>query len=307
MFPFEFGLSALPCSVFLFAYSSKWFREQLGIARKPAFFLLGCSGIAFLTCWLAPGGHPRYLMPIYPCLGCLAAIALHRITLVQEPAWITKQLWLISRYGVSTGMFIVASGLVLWASGSLPASLGILPVSMTAAIVCAFLILCTLWVFWKTWKPASATLFVASIAFACFLSLTYNAVVISRTQAVCRDMESTIARGRHHIPQGISLVSIGWVQHRFSYHYPEPIKVVPHKQESLLTSDVTWFCMDSAFGKLPELPFDWELVAAIPVDRYERYGPERASVIIGRRRHSPSLTVTSPIAPSSTPTAGGSK
>src|SRR5439155_17167767 len=82
-YPVEILVCTLPWSLFLLGYLSR----KLGVASevghdpgsaRMVLFLVVCLGITFPTCWLIPGAHGRYFMPLYPCIAPLVGLVLER-------------------------------------------------------------------------------------------------------------------------------------------------------------------------------------------------------------------------------------
>lgn len=72
LFPIEVVVGSLfPWSLLLLAYSRAAFRSQIGEARLPLIFLVGCIAIAFPTVWIPPEARTRYFMPLFPCFALL--------------------------------------------------------------------------------------------------------------------------------------------------------------------------------------------------------------------------------------------
>jgi hypothetical protein len=67
----------------------------------------------------------------------------------------------------------------------------------------------------------------------------------------------------------------------FAYYYEVPIRAlaVPPTADKLPSHEELYFCFDSYAGRRPLLPFAWEEVAEIPMDRNRRQPPERAVVV----------------------------
>jgi hypothetical protein len=97
------------------------------------------------------------------------------------------------------------------------------------------------------------------------------------------DTAAAMARLKERLPPGQRLVSLGHVDALFRYHYGMPIIPQPWPETgSDPAGDWTYFCFDWSGDKRPVLPFAWEEVAAVPMDRNRHGTPERV-VVTGRR------------------------
>ncbi len=79
------------------------------------------------------------------------------------------------------------------------------------------------------------------------------------------------------------LVSLGGISHAFAYHFGDLIPQAPWPSEALpLPDEFEYFCFNRLNGWSFDVPFAWELVAEISLDRVQREVPER-TVVVGRR------------------------
>jgi hypothetical protein len=71
--------------------------------------------------------------------------------------------------------------------------------------------------------------------------------------------------------------------HRLLYYYPEPIPLVPRPRSAEdVPEDLEYFVIDGHRGEPTVLPFEWEEIGRLNMDRNRRDEP-RDFVIIGRR------------------------
>jgi len=112
------------------------------------------------------------------------------------------------------------------------------------------------------------------------------------------DIGPAVADIKARLPHPEALGSFGPISHRFAYYYGDFIEERPWPtEENDADEDLEYFCFDryridtdriKYLGRgmywttVPAgLPFDWELIAELPVDRTRRENPE-VTVVIGR-------------------------
>ena len=109
----------LPWSVFLLVLLSREFwrrfdpKKASGVGDDPGprqlvMFLLVCLAITFPSCWLIPGAHGRYFMPLYPCIAPLVGLVVE-YCLLANPISRPRRIW----QAILTGMGVVIVGLAL--------------------------------------------------------------------------------------------------------------------------------------------------------------------------------------------------
>ena len=76
--------------------------------------------------------------------------------------------------------------------------------------------------------------------------------------------------------------NLNGVHHLFAYLYAEPIDL--HCWPIADEGNLEWFCFSSVRDYRAPLPFAWEEIAVIPVDRNYHVEPENV-VVVGRRTH----------------------
>ena len=275
-FPFEFFLSAFPATLIFPFYCHRNFWRQLEHRRDAALFSLLCIVIAFPTCWLAPGGEARYLMPIYPCLAILVGITVEVLALhcTQWPwlKWMNTNL-----YRMACGLScLMGVGLLILTLMGLGEAVGLTSKQENLFNAGGFLLLG-----WLAWRSAqSATFIPVHFQFCFFLALAYNGIMIPRLEHLCRDMGQEVTQSSLDEITAYELVSLNWVHHRFVYFYPQPIRVLNWPQEWPAVGG--YFCFD-AEGIPPELPFNWQPIKQIPVDRFKKKGQAKEQVILAKR------------------------
>src|SRR5207245_685975 len=83
------------------------FRASIGSARPCVSFVAVCLAIALPTCWVPPGGLPRYFAPLLPCVAVLIGLAVQRCAEadVTSAAW---RAW--RRFLAAAGLIVVGAG-----------------------------------------------------------------------------------------------------------------------------------------------------------------------------------------------------
>jgi 4-amino-4-deoxy-L-arabinose transferase-like glycosyltransferase len=286
-YPLEILGCTAPWSLLLLAYASRAFRQSLGEARPYVIFLAVCLGVAFPTCWIPPGGQSRYLAPLYPCMAVLIGLVLQRCTEVKVPAslrlgWrtfliltsITMGLGAIAVLGVSTLSFMPR--LTVFAG----------PPGVAMAYACALLALAGL-TWWSRSGPEAWRVRMGMLAIAGFMALTFIGVLTEVRQRRSEYAARTVEALKAEVLQGMPLVSLDHVDAIFTYHYGQPIHAMlwPEIGDGP-GPGIVYFCFDCEGSYRPALPFLWEEVAAISMDRNHHAMPEGV-VVIGRIRALP--------------------
>jgi hypothetical protein len=131
---------------------------------------------------------------------------------------------------------------------------------------------------WRSQRPI-----VGLSCCACLLGLTWTGVLLNTYVKAANDPRSAIAEVKSLLPPGEKLASISRVDHLFTYLYDSPIEYhdTPAAEEDL-DPRVRYFVMDGGPRPVAELPFAWEPVKTVVLDRNRQETPSR-TVIIGRR------------------------
>ena len=121
-------------------------------------------------------------------------------------------------------------------------------------------------------------------ALAIFMALTFAGVFMDVRLRWAERPEADVARLKEQLPPGERLVSFDHVATLFTYLYGDPIPARPWPNAAGdATDDVHYFCFTVVEGmNRPALPFAWEQVAVIDVDRNHHTPPENV-VVVGRR------------------------
>lgn len=295
-FPFEVFGGAMPWSLLLLAFLRADVRRTLGAARPHALFLGLAVFFAFLTCWIPPGGQTRYFSPLYPALavligfvveGSLAAVgaaalpSVWRRTACAQFGWILTGAMGLSAVGVVVISLFLREHKVLgvWAE-SLPAALGFALIAIGLSVLT--------WKASRSGKPAGVRLTVLGVA--AFMVLTCTGYATNSRIRRANDHAANMASLKFHLPPDHKMVSFGLVEPLFNYYYDGPIErlPLPPGADALQGAKVTFFCFNCWGGQRPTLPFAWEEVGVVPMDR-ARTTPSSEAVVVGRRIDVPSM------------------
>ncbi len=282
-FPVEVLGSTLPWSLLLFCYLSRDLRRSLGEARPQILFAALCLAIAFVTCWIPPGGQTRYLAPLYPCLAVLIGLVVQRGAAVAAPSRVRAGWWrfatLVAAAMTGAAAVVVLAAFLLanhakyaiWAE-SPPVALGY------AAVVGALAVL----TFKGRHGGDEARVRTVVLATACFMVLTFTGLLMNVRIRRSVDQATEVARLKEHLPEGCRLVSYGHTDALFAYYYGRPIdaQAVPAGGNDPPT-DAVYFCVNAYGTARPSLPFAWEEVGVVCMDRNRSDAPERF-VVVGR-------------------------
>jgi 4-amino-4-deoxy-L-arabinose transferase-like glycosyltransferase len=281
-YPFEIAGCLLPWSALLLVYLSRSFRQSLGEARNMTGFLSICLLVALPTCWLVPGTMTRFFLPMYPCFAPLIGLALQRLAEGAVANWL-----LLARrrfLALLTVVMFGVAGLVLAVSW-LPTPTVLQAWKQPAGFAAVYALLMgglaiVLWRTRSSFGKAPARLVVFGLV--CFLGLTYNGPVINAMLWRSEKADETIAEVKALLPPGERLVSFGPVHHLFAYHFGQPIELHPARPSAEACRNVAYFCFDMIGGVRPSLPFAWEEVGTVSVERNRHQVPQKV-VVVGRR------------------------
>lgn len=285
MFPVKWAGSLLPWSPWLVGYLWPKVRHQIMTRYAEICFAGLALGLAFPTCWLPPGGEERYLRPVLPCVAVLVASLLH---LLAQPEAVEASLRWLWR-GLQT----------LWAVVALAIGLGVLAISLlpmpgrmcywqeTWPVALAFAwctasiglaLICLLYSDWSRLSPF------ALLAIGLLACICVRGVLTNYHQRRQVDSVGAVAALRQRMPEHACLISFGPVNHLFLLLYEHPIArhEWPREAKQVRLHAGDYFCFDAFRGEHPPLPFVWEEVARLTMDRTRRPRPDNV-VIVGRR------------------------
>lgn len=298
-FPLELIGCTLPWSPLLLCFISPTVRGSWREARPQVLFLTICLLLAIPTCWLPPGGRTRYLAPLYPCMAVLVGVAIQRFAEADLPnvvrnGWrafltIIPCLAIACAVGLGVVSLFFASHATLGAWAEPP--LVVLGYALAAAV--------TALLAWQA-RPVAGQqatgnlqclsklayaerVRLAVVAIACFMVFTVAGIVNQMRVHQSEDQASAVARLKQKLPPGSRLISYGHISAIIAYHYGAPIEAQPvPTSPAQMPPEHVYFCFTVAReNKEPRLPFEWEIVDRISIDR-NRCNPPRGVVIVGR-------------------------
>jgi len=286
-YPLEIAAGLLPWSPLLLVACRGSFWNWLGKSRPHAIFLLCCLVATFPTCWFTPGARGRYYMPLCPCFAVL-------IGLVAEHCWQSASS--LSRQS-GWRRFMVCAAVAMGLA--VPAAIALQLLPQTAAfalpwsLAVSFAVLALLLAGAAWWSAAGVTPLqrqLGPLALASFVALAYIGPATNIRTSISNDTARQVAALKGQLPEGVRLVSLGRVDHMFTYYYEQPIKPLEEATGAqTLPDDAEYFCYLDNRERLFDFP--WEQVAAINCDRNRRAEPERVVVVARRLRGSPVATV----------------
>jgi 4-amino-4-deoxy-L-arabinose transferase-like glycosyltransferase len=280
VYPLElFGCTA-PWSLLLIAFLSRRFRSGLREVKPQAIYLTIYFVLGFLPCWSSPGGMTRYCLPLYPALALLVGIVAQRISEVAlslrlSRAWANS--WrlyagtLVMIAAVITGIKLAPpiDALRPWTQ-SVAACLTIVAVAVVSATIAV-----------RAGVPADRrAVRNGALALAGFVALAYAGIIVNALVYRSSNAPAAIAALKNKLPAGTQMASLNGVHHLFAYLYSDPIDLHPWPSQD--DPRIDWFCFSALGDCRGPLPFRWEEVAVISMDRNQHDKPENV-VVIGRR------------------------
>jgi hypothetical protein len=126
--------------------------------------------------------------------------------------------------------------------------------------------------------PAFSLLVVATL-----LGITSTGILVNAYARQANDAAPAVAAVKRQLPPGERLASFGRIDHLFAYHYETPIDyhALP-KTARQLDPRVRFFAIDGRPNPAVKLPFTWEPIATVVLDRNKQPKPTR-TVIVGKR------------------------
>lgn len=256
------------------------FRRRLASGPGCIQFCFFAFLIALPTIWIPPGGRTRYLMPLFPCLAILVGAIVDRV--VEVPVFTTAWRRFLLFWSIVMALLagvILTGGWIL--RGTRAESLSLSPVQA----VCHGLVLLTLALVLAYARRAKTNRAIAIGIWALAIAtLEMNAGVITDIrQNKINDIEASFAGVEKLIPPNQSLVAVGDIHSDIAFCLG---RVITHPNDIESIADGSYFCFDRWGVNPPEIPFAWEQIAAVPVDRMRKLNPE-CTIVIARRIPSP--------------------
>jgi 4-amino-4-deoxy-L-arabinose transferase-like glycosyltransferase len=297
-YPIETFVCVLPWSPIFVALAKRETRALLSHQHNVVSFLLIAFAVAYPTVWLAAGARGRYFMPLYPLAAVLAGLILERCAIAAVGTY-PRRAW---------RQFLALWATIIGAGGVVVAVAGLFANSFAGRFyqprwfAIAFLIVClsAVVVLWRSYQssgrsqPVFGALAIAAVAGVGVVGLMVNVNV-----ACWLDPSNEIAAMKNELPASASLVSFSPIEHRFAYYFHDPIAEIDWpRRTSDLPADVEYFCFMRQPGDNAEsraagrgrswyktpgtLPFEWEEITTICVERQVYAGEPPRKVVIGR-------------------------
>lgn len=281
-----------PWSWLLLGYADRAIRQSLQHRRDVVTFLTISILVCFPSVWLPPAARPRYFMPLFPCFSVLIGIVTE--CLLQQSAT-TSTLW--SRYVRGCVAAMIAAAVIVPIGSLIVPQAGLLPPIGEALLF--------------SWIAAAGALVLhlggtaltersvrrASLAIAVVLGATYLGPVITSQHQRSGDLPITATALKDRLPADAALHSFGPLHHVFLYYFDRTVTQVPRPTTSQeVPTDVEYFLVNGEGWERPELPFEWDEVAIISIDRTQRSVPKE-TVVVGRRVTNPRADLLSTLDP----------
>jgi 4-amino-4-deoxy-L-arabinose transferase-like glycosyltransferase len=279
-YPFEVLACMLPWSLLLLRYGDRRLLASLGTARLNVGFLVTAILVTFPSVWLASTAKGRYYMPLYPCFAMLIGIVIDRCLVADFGSHLRNVCRNYAR--LITGGLVAAAIVVATASWLPIAKLE--PIAQPAGFAALYLLVVFggVWIVLKLQRLPVVPL----VTLAVLLGTTSTGVVLNSYVKKANDTQLAVTQVKQKLPPGQKLVSFGRVDHLFAYHFEEPIPFCSlPKTATEVDESVEYFAIDGGPKPIAELPFAWEEVATVVLDRNQMEKPAR-TVIIGRRLES---------------------
>jgi hypothetical protein len=121
------------------------------------------------------------------------------------------------------------------------------------------------------------------MAAATVTAMGYTGLVLQFSLQRSENVASQVAELKQRLPNDAQLFSFGLIETMFTYHYGEPVTMVPTALPKDIPADMEYFCL-AVHDQMqtPRLPFPWKQEAVISCDRWKHEHPERW-VVVGRR------------------------
>jgi 4-amino-4-deoxy-L-arabinose transferase-like glycosyltransferase len=268
-----------PWSVLLLAFLSPQVRARLGQRRDAAIFLTTCLAVCLPSVWLPPEARPRYFMPLFPCVAVLIGVAAE--LLCEQAREHPSRLW-TGFVRTAAALLAVAAVALPIASAVFPSSPFVMPLTPAIGIAVALLVIAGIAGGSATTTPTAMQR--AALSLAAGLGLIHVGPVITIQQQRSEGLPAAVAELQAQLPPDVRLVSFDHVHHVFLYYFGRNVELLPWPQSAdEVPTDVDYFCVQVAGPHAPPLPFAWDEVASLSVDRNYHEMPQ-VRIVVGRRR-----------------------
>lgn len=291
-YPLETFACLLPWSPIVVALAKRETRELLADRWVVVSFLLLGLAIAYPTVWIAAGAQARYFMPLYPLVAVLVGIVVERCSSAAvghypRRAW--HQFLLLSVVLILVLCF-VALAPAKWSLAAYQ--------SLDTAMLLVALAIVAIVAIRMCYRADSPNRRLAAVsAIAAFAGVVQGGAMMNSNIAKWNNPVAAVECIQEMVGDA-PLVSLTPIDHRFAYMYREPIAELNWPLAVYdLPADVEYFCFmrhpaDTAqereagrgrtwFRTPGTLPFAWEEVATLCVERRIRNFPQRM-LVLGR-------------------------
>lgn len=279
--------AALPWSLLLLAMFLPGFGKGDRAARSSMAFTLVCMFAVFFPVWISPGGHHRYTMPLYPLMAVLVGSVMF-FCLREDFTEHVRRFWrdffriagtAMAALGIGFGAFMLAQGPL----GIIDESRRI-PLHWSVGLVLVLLGVVGGVTLWRTCRsPSPRNNALAMVLLAAYVAVWFNGPIKEALLLRANDVGPGVLEVRESLPDSVTLVSFEPLHHKFVYWYEEDIPILPWPSSAEdVPPEVEYFAFTRLRGTPSTLPFEWEEIADVNMDRTRTEDPENR-VIVGRR------------------------
>jgi 4-amino-4-deoxy-L-arabinose transferase-like glycosyltransferase len=283
VFPLQVLGCTMPWSPLVFLFLRRDVRQSVGAARPQVLFLTVCLVLAFPTCWLPPAGQTRYIAPLYPCFALMLGFVVQCCGQA-DPASALGTFWRRCLGSMVALMLMVAFAIAsagLLTDNSMARDWAEPPLAATAFVAATLVLAClALWAR-RTSSPWRTGL--GAISMAGFMVALFNGPVLDARIRRGVDMGPPLRALKEKLPADAMVVSLGHVDSDFAFYcgkIPRPLPWPSPTPPNV--PDRAYFCFIAIGKDRPVLPFRWEEVTVVSMDRNWHPEPERALVVARR-------------------------
>lgn len=284
-FPLYVLVASLPWSAAMLALLDPRIWKMAPERRSALLFLFLGMGAIFGPVWITESGHHRYIMPLYPLMAAAVGLVFQRCHEFELP-WSPRRFSKVILRALAIVLVCAgpAFGVITLSGPGTPDSMwAVLSQPWWLIITLSLLgVACGVVVFRKAGSNAQRNVTIASFLSAAFLGLLFNGPVMNATVYKAEVVGPQVRAIRELAGGPGALISFGPVHHKFVYWYEDEIPIIetPTSRDDL-PSDAAYFAVDLYEGEWVDLPFDWEQVAVLNMDRTIQESPE-IRVLVGR-------------------------
>lgn len=285
-FPFEVLGATLPWSVLLVGLFHPRFWQLGEKARSAVVFMLLGMAMIFVPVWISVGGKARFVMPMYPLMAVLCGAVVQQC-LSADMKSILRRFWrdylrvMAVIIAVFVAVFFAATVAAGFSDGYWISTLA-QPWSLMIILVCCAAAGAVL-IFRQASSGRREHALMVTFTLAALLAICFNGAVLNVKASIYANVGPEVIALRHRLPAEARLVSLGELHHQFVYWYEEHIPMIQRPTiPDEVPADLEYFAMDARRGEPVELPFDWEQIATLNMDRIHKADP-KVFVLVGRR------------------------